>query len=360
MRERIWLRLKPKKALSLKGAVTLTIALTAFIPNALLSVWVYRTVVEWTEFLPLMGWIIAVGIFSVALAYLLTHLLLRSMSELEHDLSHMRIAELPITKLRLPPPEIAPPREVLELRSQINQILGQLRDVSETREALYATLAHDLKTPLLAAVRAVAYIEQEDSLGKEARKAVLIQLRDELARSYQLVENLLAVSRLETAPLSPENLSGYTLAQNLKLRYQDDAARYNIDIEIDPRGPGDFWVDRGLIERALGNLIENAFRYAKTRIVLRIGTGWLEVEDDGPGLPASVEQLSRPFKSQRLRGVRSGTAGLGMYIALQVARAHGGDLTNRRGSLGGACLKLALPRSQPFADGLSASPREIK
>ena len=360
MRERTWLRLKPKGELSLKGALTLAIALIAFIPNALLSVWVYQTVAEWSRFLPLAIWIFTVGIFSVALAYFITNLLLRSVNELEHDLSRVRIAEIPLTKLRLPPPEIPPPREISELRDKINQILSQLRDVSETREALYATLAHDLKTPLLAAVRAVAYIEQEDNLGKESRKAVLLQLRDELARSYQLVENLLAVSRLETSPLSPENLSGYTLVQRLKLRYQEDAAHYNITIEVDSRGQGDFWVDQGLLERALGNLIENAFRYAKTRIVLRIGTGWLEVEDDGPGLAASVEQLSRPFKSQRLRGVRSGTAGLGMYIALQVARAHGGNLTNRRGSLGGACLKLTLPRAQPFADGPVLPVKELK
>lgn len=179
-----------------------------------------------------------------------------------------------------------------------------------------------------------------DSIGPLRRKEVIRDLWKELSRSYWLVENLLTASRLETQKPNPEMLNLRAMLEDLRLRFADPAKQAGISLEV--AGAGQARVDRHLLERALTNLITNALRHAKNRVMLRAGDGWVEVEDDGPGLPDSLERLSQPFRSQRLRGVRAGSAGLGMYVARRVAEVHGGKLESPSGQLGGACLRLRL------------------
>lgn len=129
------------------------------------------------------------------------------------------------------------------------------------------------------------------------------------------------------------------MAEDLLLRYRDEAKRRGLVVEVE--GAGLARGERLLVERALANLLENALRHAKSRVRLRVGEGVLLVEDDGAGLPLPLEALARPF----LQGEgRRGSAGLGLYTAKRVAEAHGGRLFLCEGTLGGACLGLELPK----------------
>lgn len=323
--------------MSLRVRLALVIALLAFLPNLVLAL----TLGALGEgpWPPLLLWLLLLALLSGLVGYFLAKSLLRPLEELTRALAYLSLKEGPLEALRLPTPKEPPPEEIALLRARFSELLARLKELLEAREALYAALAHDLKTPLLSALRLLDYLERADDLGKERRVALLRALREELARGYRLTENLLALARLEARPPRGETLNLRALAEDLLLRYRDEAKRRGLLVEVE--GAGLARGERLLVERALANLLENALRHAKSRVRLRIAEGALLVEDDGEGLPLPLEALARPF----LQGEgRRGSAGLGLYTAKRVAEAHGGRLFPCEGTLGGACLGLELPK----------------
>jgi two-component system, OmpR family, osmolarity sensor histidine kinase EnvZ len=106
---------------------------------------------------------------------------------------------------------------------------------------------------------------------------------------------------------------------------------------------------RMAVRRAIGNLIDNALRYAGEPVEVELkndpGCAVIEVRDRGPGIPpGETERLKRPFT--RLDDARSGPpgAGLGLAIVERVARAHGGTLELAPRTGGGLIARLALTR----------------
>ncbi|WP_299428094.1 ATP-binding protein [uncultured Meiothermus sp.] len=312
----------------LKHQLAWVIGLLAFIPNLVIVVtfWVSARGQPLETSLFLLIWVLVLALIAASVGYILANTLLRPMDELTRGLYYLRGAGRTLAELSLPSPKQRPPAEIGQLREGFEEVLDHLRDLLEAREATYAALTHDLKTPLLASLRALEYLEEADRIGPEKRKEMLRNLQEELNRSYLLVENLLTASRLEAQRIQPENLYLRSLLEDFRLRYAQQAQKRGLRLEIE--GAGQARAERLLLERAAANLTENALRHARSRVVLRAGDGWLEVEDDGPGLPDSLETLSQPFRSQRLRGVRAGSAGLGLYVARRVAEVHGGRLEN--------------------------------
>ncbi|RDI95157.1 sensor histidine kinase [Meiothermus sp. QL-1] len=317
----------------LKHQLAWVIGLLAFLPNLVIALTFWFSSGEVQFFLLL--WLFVLAFLAALVGYWLAGALLRPVDELTRSLHYLRGSGRALAELSLPSPKEPPPAEIAQLREGFEELLLHLRELLEAREATYAALTHDLKTPLLAALRALEYLEEADKIGPEKRKEMLRTLKEELYRSYLLVENLLTASRLEARRVEPENLNLRAILEDFRLRYAQQAQRRGLRLEIE--GAGLARAERLLLERALANLTENALRHAKSRVVLRAGEGWLEVEDDGPGLPDSLEILSQPFRSQRLRGVRAGSAGLGLYVARRVAEAHGGRLE---------CLALPYPGSR--------------
>lgn len=313
-----------------------------FVPNCvfILGMWWLDPYSGFLSIGARVGWLLLLVLIALLVGSLLTSALLRPLTELTRAVNYMRGSQRTLAELSLPRPGEAPPLEIAELRSGIEELLAHIKGLLEAREALFATLAHDLKTPLLAALRALEYLEQADTIGAQQRKQILHELWMELSGSYQLVENLLTASRMENQRPQLEPILLLSLLENMRLRFQGRAAEKGVTLVVS--GFGQARADRYLLERALSNLIENALRFARSRIVLRCGEGWVEVEDDGPGLQEPLEQLSQPFRSQRLRGIRAGSAGLGLFIVRRVAELHGGHLQSLPGTLGGACLRIRL------------------
>ncbi len=312
----------------LKHQLAWVIGLLAFIPNLVivLTFWASARGQSLETSLFLLGWVLVLALIAAGVGYVLANTLLRPMDELTRSLYYLRGAGRTLAEFSLPSPQQRPPAEIRQLREGFEEVLDHLRELLEAREATYAALTHDLKTPLLASLRALEYLEEADKIGPEKRKEMLRNLQEELSRSYLLVENLLTASRLEAQRIQPENLNLRSILEDFRLRYAQQAQKRGLQLEIE--GAGQARAERLLLERAVANLTENALRHARSRVVLRAGDGWLEVEDDGPGLPDSLEALSQPFRSQRLRGVRAGSAGLGLYVARRVAEVHGGKLEN--------------------------------
>ncbi|KGQ22309.1 sensor histidine kinase [Thermus filiformis] len=315
--------------MSLKATLALVIALLAFLPNLILTLFLGGA------FPAFLGWLLLLALLSALVGVYLARALLRPLEELTRAVAHLK--GRPPQALALPRPKEPPPAEVRLLRGQIEALLEKIRAYDREREAFYAALAHDLKTPLLSSIRVLAYLQKADDLGKEGRLALLKELEKELSRALGLLENLLALSRLEARPVRAETVNLRPLLEDLFLRYQDQAQKRGLSLVLS--GSGTARADRWLLERALANLLENALRHAKSRVEVRLFPGRVEVEDDGPGLEAPLEALIQPFLSF---GGQRGQAGLGLYTVAQVARAHGGRLETCQGKLGGACFRLEL------------------
>jgi signal transduction histidine kinase len=327
---------------SLKRRLAWTIALLAFVPNLAIvgGFWLTSRQQLGDQGLLFLAWMVLVAGACGLVGYWLARALLKPLDELTRGLLYLRGSERTLSELALPSPKERPPSEIQELREGFEELLDHLRQVLESREATYAALTHDLKTPLIATKRALEYLELAGNIGPERRKELLREIQAELGRSYDLVENLLTASRLENQRPQPETLGLRAILEDFRLRYDNPAARRGVKLSIE--GTGQVRADKGLLERAFMNLVENAMRHAKGQVVLRAGDGWLEVEDDGPGLQEDLDSLTRPFRSQRLHGIRAGSAGLGLYVVRRVAELHGGGLENLNGSLGGARLRLRL------------------
>jgi signal transduction histidine kinase len=127
--------------------------------------------------------------------------------------------------------------------------------------------------------------------------------------------------------------------------------RVDMDKTIAYEGPASLVVEGrpGALKRALANLIDNALAYAGAALVRLVpsdATIAIHIDDEGPGVPADrLDDVFRPFV--RLEGSRSretGGAGLGLAVARDVARAHGGDVELRNRVPKGLTAILTLPR----------------
>ncbi|MEN9212636.1 MAG: HAMP domain-containing sensor histidine kinase, partial [Thermostichus sp. DG02_4_bins_136] len=113
-----------------------------------------------------------------------------------------------------------------------------------------------------------------------------------------------------------------------------------------PREPVWINADAGLLKQALGNMIENAKRYAHSRVAVRLTAAPLliEIEDDGPGInPEHLPYIFEPF----YRAGSEGGFGLGLAIAKQVIEAHGGQITVTSLLGQGTTFRVKLPSNPP-------------
>ncbi len=129
----------------------------------------------------------------------------------------------------------------------------------------------------------------------------------------------------------------------------DDAAPLG-EVEIVRAVPFTVEGDALALQRMLCNLVENAVKYgtrARIGMVAAGGDAVVEIEDDGPGLPAEeLERVFTPFyRSSQARTLDVGGVGLGLAVARAIARAHGGDVELDAGP-GGLTARVRLPLAQ--------------
>lgn len=220
----------------------------------------------------------------------------------------------------------------LEMRARIER-------AREQRNALLSGVSHDLRTPLTRLRLGLTMA------GDDPETAAMLRDVTDMER---MVDDFLALARGEALAeaewTDPAALAARVVAnagrmgREVVLETSDDAAA---PVMLRPQP----------VERALDNLVQNALRHgARVAVRVETGGGWLRlaVEDDGPGIPAERRaEAMRPFT--RLDPARNrdagGGAGLGLAIALDVARAHGGTLRlGESAALGGLRAELVLPR----------------
>jgi signal transduction histidine kinase len=233
------------------------------------------------------------------------------------------------------------PTEVEPLVGDLNALLDQRERTVERARAKAGDLAHGLKTPL-------AVLAQEAERASAAGQLDLaVSIRQQVERMRRQVDYQLAQARVEasgqappSSPISVEEAAG-GLARTLLRLHADRGLTIAVEVGSDLH----VRVDREDLDEMLGNLLDNACKWARRRAAIsavRDGDRIvLMVDDDGPGIDASMRTTVLE------RGVRADEvapgSGLGLSIARDIAHAYGGSVSLDGSPSGGTRAKLTLP-----------------
>ncbi len=238
--------------------------------------------------------------------------------------------------------ETRAPGEVRPLILEVNTHIERLRSMMDAQRRFVSDAAHQLRTPF-AGLKSQAELAKREPVAEPVREA-LERICDGAQRCSHLVNQLLTLARNEpearlNAPM--ELLDLHRVAQEIAAHWVPEALRKNIDLGFES-------ADRQLpikgnepsLRDLIDNLIDNAIRYTPVggHITVRVGYGdsaWLQVEDNGPGIPPDQrEQVFERF--HRISGNGQPGSGLGLAIVQEVATRHGArvDIEEGQGEMG--------------------------
>jgi signal transduction histidine kinase len=233
------------------------------------------------------------------------------------------------------------PEELRPLANELNALLDHNEAVVERARTHVGNLAHGLKTPI-----AVLTNEASRSRGSLAaltlRQTALMrqQVDHHLSRARAMATASVIGSRCDVAPVLSD------LHRTLARIY----ATRELAIEIACPPETAFRGARQDLEEMLGNLLDNACKWARTRVVASAEAVderlMVVVEDDGPGLPP--ERRSEVMQRGRRLDERVPGSGLGLSIVVDIAELYGGALSLHEAASGGLRARLELPAARPL------------
>lgn len=227
------------------------------------------------------------------------------------------------------------PREVRQAARAFNTMQRRLSGFVNDRTRVLTALSHDLKTPLTR-LRLRAELLDDDDL-RERFETDLREMETMVVQTLEFMRGLGHHARV------PVDVNG------LLATLQADNAAIGRNLRTEGHAAAPCVADASGLKRALGNLVDNAYAYGgSATIKVHDSADRLELQvlDDGPGIPeAQLEQVFEPFfRLEASRSRATGGTGLGLGIARNIARSHGGDLVLRNRPEGGLVAVLTLPR----------------
>jgi signal transduction histidine kinase len=282
-------------------------------------------------------------LFSSIIGYLVAGGALRPVEAMRRRAAAIA-ADTPDRRLPLP----AARDEVYRLGETLNEMLARLDAGLERERRFVADASHELRTPL-AILKAELEVALRQPRSADELHASIRSAADETDRLVRLAEDLLLVARSDQSALRirATRVSGDELLVGVAARFETRAAAAGRTVAVEDAAGLELDVDRAHVERALGNLVENALLYGRGPVRLRAsGLGSvveLHVSDEGDGfdprfLRVAFERFTRADEARASKGT-----GLGLAIVDAVARAHGGTATAENLEGGGADVWIALP-----------------
>jgi PAS domain S-box-containing protein len=249
-----------------------------------------------------------------------------------------------------------------ELEARVQERTQQLQDINQDLEAFSYSVSHDLRAPLR---HIGSFVEMlRDDLGPDAAPGVLKHLHtiDHSAQHMgQLIEGLLAFSRLGRAPLARREVAMGALLQSSLNRVQHDpalqrpahAVRWQLATDL-PTVQGDAM----LLSQVWDNLLSNALKYSRKRDVADIAVSWqreatgelvFTVQDNGVGFdPQRADRLFGVFQRLHRASEFEGT-GIGLALCRRIVERHGGRIWAESEPGQGSRFSFALPNAAQAA-----------
>jgi two-component system osmolarity sensor histidine kinase EnvZ len=224
--------------------------------------------------------------------------------------------------------------EVRQASAAFIQMRERIKRQISQRTEMLAGVSHDLRTPLTRMKLQLAMLGDTP----EAQS-----LQEDVTQMERMIEDYLAFARGEgtetPTPTKLGELVGEVVAQARR-----DGDRVTLQLDQELALP----LRREVMRRAIANLVSNGLRHGQA-VTIRVGRrrhlAEVTVDDDGPGIPRDKrEEVFRPFhRLDASRNPRTGGTGLGLTIARDVVRGHGGDLILEDAPGGGLRAKVLLP-----------------
>ena len=249
-------------------------------------------------------------------------------------------------------PEQNAPGEVRALVRAMNDLLARLAAALSAQQRFIADAAHQLRTPL-AGIKTQTELALRQKDPAEINQT-LLQLNTATEQTTHLVNQLLTLARAEPGANrvhALQLLDLNALVRDATTEWVPRALARNIDLGFDGASPATIEADTFLIKEMLGNLLDNAIRYTQTggRVTVRVAAAedhaLLEVEDNGPGIPAAErEQVFERF--HRVLGTGAEGCGLGLAIVREIAQGHNAETRLTAGPHGaGTRVSVVFPRA---------------
>lgn len=244
-----------------------------------------------------------------------------------------------------------PPSELAVLSEAFNQTLDRLQDAFGRLSQFSSDIAHELRTPINN-VRGELEVALTRSRTSGQYQEAIGSALEECQRVSRLIDSLLFLARAEHPETGVHREPLHLSSEFNKLVLFYEAAAHDRGIAFEAHVPKDLYahLDRNLLQRALGNLTENAFRYTPPggRVTLGAkddrGRLLLTVTDTGCGIPkAHVARIfDRFYRVDTARTAAQGGTGLGLAIVKSIAHLHGGEVRIDTAEGQGTSITLAF------------------
>jgi two-component system heavy metal sensor histidine kinase CusS len=228
------------------------------------------------------------------------------------------------------------PAELAELAGTFNDMLERLQESFDRLARFSADIAHELRTPVNN-LRGEVEVTLAKPRSEEDYREVLGSCLEESVRLSRLIENLLFLARAEhpETQIEKEEVNVTHELRALEEFYEPKAAEAGLKLTVRATDFVIAKLNRPLLQRALGNLIDNALRYTPAGGAVMLGAAcdgdWvhLEVADTGPGIDSRhlPHLFDRFYRVDSARAATSGGVGLGLAIVKSIAELHGGSVS---------------------------------
>lgn len=251
-----------------------------------------------------------------------------------------------------------PVREIDELARDLNRMAIQLDRLENLRLDFVANVSHELRTPVTTIVGFVETLLEGAKDNPEELNHFLEIISRQADRLAAIIDDLLTLSRLESAPLdeildlSQQNLEEILESCNQICRARADEK--NISLKVICPASLHVNADRSLLIQAVVNLVDNAIKYSldNTSVVIR-GSGdgvgvQIAVADNGPGIDEHhlTRLFERFYRVDKARSRKLGGTGLGLAIVKHIVSAHGGEVKVETRIGKGSTFIILLPHYQ--------------
>ncbi|MBB3066864.1 ATP-binding protein [Limibacillus halophilus] len=229
--------------------------------------------------------------------------------------------------------------EVRQAAAAFIQMRDRIRRQMRQRTEMLAGVSHDLRTPLTRMKLSLALIGD----GPELK-----ELRSDLVEMERMIEGYLAFARGEGSEAMRPTSLGDLLSEVVEQTQRELANQQGKTLDVHIEEQVSLPLRRNSMRRCLQNLVSNALRYGDN-VSIRLGREGphvvLVIDDDGPGIPEEMrEDVFKPFfRLDTSRNPETGGTGLGLTIARDAVRSHGGDVRLEASPLGGLRVRLRVP-----------------
>jgi len=251
-----------------------------------------------------------------------------------------------------------------EMARNLAQTEKMKAEYEDNRKALIANISHDLKTPITAIQGHIEALLDHTAETGETREKYLKVIYHNVAYLNKLIDDLFLFSKLDMEKLDfhfeKTRIREYLadLMEEYQLEFSDQNIKFQYSDLLE--GEPDVNIDGKRLFQAINNIIRNAVKYGPPDLFLtvtlyrngdRLG---LDIQDNGPGIPRDklpfiFDRFYR-IDTERTKDLES--TGLGLAIAKELVKAHGGEIFVTAQEPGGTCFTITLPLARNDEDGL--------